>query len=150
VLVFRAMKRWIGIAMAMACVAPRGGAPEHPHARVEPELDYTFRYVAGAAPAVQIERAFFEDAGVPRFVVIVFPLGTGEHEYGGTAYTRSFDLALASGTKLEPDVLARIAHEYFHTWNGGLIAPEAFEDLTYWFTEGFTSFYAARLRYRAA
>ena len=40
------------------------------------------------------------------------------------------------------------AHELFHTWTGGTIAP-AVEDGEKWFTEGFTNFYARRVMVRA-
>jgi predicted metalloprotease with PDZ domain len=95
-----------------------------------------------------MERSFFDDQGPPYFFVSVFPLGEGTSSYGGTGYTHSFDLALASGLTLDASVRAMIAHEHFHSWNGEIISPEAFEELTYWFTEGFTNFYTARLRYR--
>jgi predicted metalloprotease with PDZ domain len=96
-----------------------------------------------------MERGFFDDRGARYFFVSVFPLGEGTSSFGGTGYTHSFDLALSSGITLDAGLRTVIAHEHFHTWNGGIIAPEAFEILTYWFTEGFTNFYAARLRYRA-
>ena len=79
------------------------------------------------------------------FVLDTFAPGS----YGGTGYTHSFDLSLSPGTTLDSTLRAVIAHGHFHSWNGEIIAPEAFEALTYWFTEGFTNFYSARLRYRA-
>jgi predicted metalloprotease with PDZ domain len=95
-----------------------------------------------------LERSFFEDKGPPYFFVNVFSLGDGKSSYGGTGYTHSFDLALDAGITLDASIRAMIAHEHFHSWNGELLAPEAFEELTYWFSEGFTNFYTARLRYR--
>lgn len=96
-----------------------------------------------------MERAFFADRGPPYFFVNVFPLDGGTRSYSGTGYTHSFDLALTAGFTLDAHLRGAIAHEHFHTWNGLLVSPEAFETLTYWVTEGFTNFYTARLRYRA-
>lgn len=100
------------------------------------------------AAIVAMERAFFADAGPPYFFVSAWPLGAGL-DYGGTGYTHSFDLAMSPEVTLDDDIVGMLAHEHFHMWNGEKITPEAFETLTYWFTEGFTDFYAARLRYRA-
>jgi hypothetical protein len=56
--------------------------------------------------------------------------------------------------KLEPgsDDAARIAlllaHEHFHHWNGGKIRMEETEQLAYWFSEGFTDFFARRILLR--
>lgn len=100
------------------------------------------------ARVMTVERAFFRDRGPPSFFVSLLPLDGGAGSYGGTGYTHSFDLALAPGSELDDRVRGALAHEHFHTWNGLVIAPEAFEELTFWFTEGFTNFYAARLSYR--
>jgi predicted metalloprotease with PDZ domain len=100
------------------------------------------------ARVIMMERRFFADDGPPYFFVSVVPLGEGGGSYGGTGYTHSFDLMLAPAIALDARLRAVIAHEHFHSWNGELISPEAFETLTYWFTEGFTNFYTAQLRYR--
>jgi predicted metalloprotease with PDZ domain len=95
-----------------------------------------------------IERKFFDDSGAPYYFVSLWPLGkTGS--YGGTGFTHSYDLVMTPDTELDHEIVGLLAHEYFHNWNGEMITPEAFEALTYWFTEGFTVFYGARLRYRA-
>jgi predicted metalloprotease with PDZ domain len=100
------------------------------------------------ARVIMMERRFFADDGPPYFFVSVMPLGEGDGSYGGTGYTHSFDLALAPKLTLDARLRNVIAHEHFHSWNGQLISPEAFETLTYWFTEGFTNFYTTQLRYR--
>lgn len=101
------------------------------------------------ARVMTVERAFFEDPGPPYFFVNVLPLDGGAGSYGGTGYTHSFDLDLSPGFALDARLRSVIAHEQLHSWNGHIITPEAFETLTYWFTEGFTDFYTARLGYRA-
>src|SRR5262249_12485629 len=100
------------------------------------------------AQVIAIERVFFSDPGPPYFFVAAWQIGNGPN-FGGTGYTHSFDLVMSDGRALDEDLVDVLAHEHFHMWNGQKIAPEAFEELTYWITEGFTVFYAARLRYRA-
>ncbi|GAB4325366.1 MAG: hypothetical protein Kow0074_19020 [Candidatus Zixiibacteriota bacterium] len=113
------------------------------------------------AEIVSIEREFFSDRSEPFFTVTLVPAGPPVNaesiSMGGTGLTNSFALFLAPGTMLADSSLHRrhvmhlLAHEYFHTWNGGAgaIALEEPEELTYWFSEGFTDFYASRLLRRA-
>jgi predicted metalloprotease with PDZ domain len=42
-----------------------------------------------------------------------------------------------------------LAHELFHEWNGHAITLAQPKELAYWFSEGFTDFYARRLLFRA-
>jgi predicted metalloprotease with PDZ domain len=42
-----------------------------------------------------------------------------------------------------------LSHELFHTWNGDRYELDAPEAVSYWFSEGFTNFYARRLLLRA-
>ncbi|MBD3298711.1 MAG: hypothetical protein GF341_08660 [candidate division Zixibacteria bacterium] len=113
------------------------------------------------AEIVSIEREFFDDYSEPFFLVTVVPAGPPVNAHsismGGTGLTNSFALFLAPGTSMQPNsmhrrhVLHLLAHEYFHTWNGGAgtIALEEPEELSYWFSEGFTDFYASRLLRRS-
>jgi predicted metalloprotease with PDZ domain len=70
------------------------------------------------------------------------------------ADTQSFSLAMQRGTDLKPDsdsyqaVIRLLAHEMFHEWNGVQLGREAPEELCYWFSEGFTDFYARRILLR--
>lgn len=98
---------------------------------------------------VTMERGFFDDPGPPYFFVSVYPLGDGKGSYGGTGYTHSFDLALSPGYSFNETLRATLAHEHFHSWSVDLLTSEALESLNFWFSEGFTNFYTARLRYRA-
>ncbi len=58
-------------------------------------------------------------------------------------------MSLEVGSPRRLRTLHLLAHEYFHTWNGRKISQEEPGELTYWFSEGFTDFYAARLLYNA-
>lgn len=110
---------------------------------------------------IGIERSFFDDFSDPYFLVTVVP--TGPHvspesiSMGGTGLTNCFALFIAPGTSMDPgsrhrvQLLHLLAHEYFHHWNGagdGIAMAEP-EELVYWFSEGFTDFYASRLLLRA-
>jgi predicted metalloprotease with PDZ domain len=73
--------------------------------------------------------------------------------------TSSFATFALPGTSLEPALDGRdpkapprpsrllhlLAHEMFHRWNGEILRGAEPEALVYWFSEGFTDYYAARL-----
>lgn len=100
---------------------------------------------------VDAENRFWGDAGRP-FLVPLAPLGGsgGGYSVSGAGRSDGFSLA-ATATITLPQVAHLLAHEYMHTWNarelGGL--EETGEALGYWFSEGFTDFYAARILLRA-
>lgn len=110
------------------------------------------------ARIVELERAFFDDFDYPHFLISVVPVGARDDRslsIGGTGLTDSFAMFLMPGAGLAPparegDRVGRIlAHEMFHHWNGGIVRLEEPEELSYWFSEGFTDFYARRLLLRA-
>lgn len=108
---------------------------------------------------ISTERDFFADHSDPWFLVSIVPQGSareGGFSIGGTGLTNAFSLYCSPGLSLEPDSghLAQfqrlLAHEYMHTWIGGKISPAESrapdtEPLVYWFTEGFTDFFARRV-----
>jgi predicted metalloprotease with PDZ domain len=101
------------------------------------------------------ERRFFADFDIPYFLVTAIPIGQpaeGSRSMGGTGLKHSFSLAMLATTGLEGGhdfgMRGLLAHEMFHTWIGGAIAPEDPEQLVYWFTEGFTDFYTRRMLLR--
>jgi predicted metalloprotease with PDZ domain len=117
-------------------------------------LRYDFDTRAFADLATRIiagERAFWNAHEGP-FLVVLAPLtpapgvrsSRGEGRKNAFAIMTTSDVPLASLTAL-------IGHEYFHTWNpqrlGGLPDGPS-EPTAYWFTEGFTDFYARRLLLR--
>ena len=99
------------------------------------------------ARLMDTESAFFGDAFPKSFLADLVPFRVDGFT-GGSALHDAFT-AQASPRTLTRDQLAGLfAHELFHNWNGRVIQPEV-DDGEKWFTEGFTSFYARRLAYRA-
>lgn len=107
---------------------------------------------------VEAERAFFEDDDFGFYLVSLIPVGVADprsRSLGGTGLTQSFALFLQPDTPLgtraggDLSVPWLLAHEMFHHWNGRIVAREDPEELAYWFSEGFTDFFARRLMFRA-
>ncbi len=100
---------------------------------------------------VALEREFFADFECPFYLISAIGVGqrSGGSSYGGTGLTDSFALFLTPGMGLDSGggggIAWLLAHELFHDWNGHLIRLAAPEELGYWFSEGFTDFYARRL-----
>jgi predicted metalloprotease with PDZ domain len=105
-----------------------------------------------AARIMTAETAFWRDAPSP-FLITLTPLSGGQGgSYSTTGTGKGDAFAIESTTNRDP---ARdphfLAHEYMHTWIanqvGGL--SELDEARDYWFSEGFTDFYASRILLRA-
>jgi len=110
-----------------------------------------------AVPILEAERDFFADHTQPRFLITLIPNGLPDERslsLGGTGLTDSFATFLQPLLDLRPAgphrraLVTLIAHEYLHRWNGEVIARAAPEELVYWFTEGFTDFFARRILLR--
>lgn len=104
---------------------------------------------------IEMERDFFDDHSQDYFLVSLLPAGRDNGgNMGGTGLSDSFALWVYPGLEMDAGAEGRqrmqqlLAHEIFHNWNGGKIAREEPEQLIYWFSEGFTDFYARRLLYR--
>lgn len=101
-----------------------------------------------AFKVLETERRFWGEDAQP-FLVAMTPTvgGPGRLSYGGSGFTDSFALWVDDNTKLA-DLRWLLAHEYFHSWNpaalGGLL-DESHEAGEYWFSEGFTDYYAWKL-----
>ena len=115
-------------------------------------------FVEDVRAIVEAERAFFEDDDFGFYLVSLIPVGVPNPQsrsLGGTGLTQSFALFMQPDTKLgtraggDLSVPWLLAHEMFHHWNGRIVAREDPEELVYWFSEGFTDFYARRLLLRA-
>lgn len=82
------------------------------------------------------------------FLVTLAPLGGGDRGISthGTGRGDAFSVASTAGFQLAP-ATRFLAHEYLHTWFphafGRHMDPE--EPRGYWFSEGFTDFFAARV-----
>jgi predicted metalloprotease with PDZ domain len=110
-----------------------------------------------AARIVALGREFFADFDQPFYLVSLIGVGAADargSSYGGTGLTDSFALFLSPNMTLARmpgggGVTWLLAHELFHEWNGHAITLAQPEQLGYWFSEGFTDFYARRLLQRA-
>ncbi|MCK6448607.1 MAG: hypothetical protein L6Q99_19620 [Planctomycetes bacterium] len=111
-----------------------------------------------AARVVESQRGFFDDWEYPHYLISLVEAGPDDarmRSIGGTGLTNSFAMFVSPGTPLVTDaagekrVLHVLAHEMFHHWCGGVMTPEAPEELSYWFTEGFTDYFTRRLLLRA-
>jgi predicted metalloprotease with PDZ domain len=107
---------------------------------------------------IETQRAFFNDWADPWYLVSLIPSGPDDPHslsLGGTGLTNCFALFVSRGASMELGSpgerrMARLLmHEYFHRWNGGRIDFPEPEGGMYWFSEGFTDFYARRLLLRS-
>jgi predicted metalloprotease with PDZ domain len=107
------------------------------------------------ARIIAAEREFMQDFSDPYYLVTIVPSGPRvspqAYSFAGTCLTNCFALFLSPGTGVDSRSLHRsellqiLAHESFHRWNYGRIRPGEPEELGYWFSEGFTDFYASRI-----
>ena len=123
--------------------------------------DWTFTgdaFASLAASVVEAQRSFFHDYDWPSFLISVIPVGPPATDksftMSGTGLTHSFATFLSphSAIKETQDgtgIPWLLSHELFHMWNGERYALAEPEPLGYWFSEGFTNFYARRLLFRA-
>jgi predicted metalloprotease with PDZ domain len=93
--------------------------------------------------------SFMGDTAFPPFVVTAIPVGEplepGAKRNAGTGLYRSFALFLPPKASLTESTEFLLAHELFHYWNGWILRRVEPEELLYWFSEGFTDYYAGRL-----
>ncbi len=96
------------------------------------------------------ERNFWEEYEFPYFLIVLTPFGRGHKNSGGTSLFQSFDVFFYSDASMNFDFKYLFSHELFHTWNTGKLGVrQSPEQLLYWFSEGFTDYYARLLLLRA-
>src|SRR6185312_10798564 len=97
---------------------------------------------------LKAERGFWKDKGSPYLVTMTPTVGApGRISLSGTGRADAFALWVDPTSKLD-DLHWLLAHEYFHTWNPvqlGDLGGESQEAAGYWFSEGFTDYYAWKL-----
>lgn len=96
---------------------------------------------------LRTERDFFGDAQDTPFLVTAQSLALESGStFSGTGKHQAFAMTLTPNLSLD-EMRVLLAHEIFHNWNPGrlgkVIGPRG-----YWFSEGFTDFYARRLLQR--
>lgn len=102
---------------------------------------------------IRAQCAFMQEPEFPEFVVTAAPVGAplpaGQSKLAGSGLYNSFALFLAPGAGLNDAVEHLFAHELFHFWNGRLLRGAEPDELVYWFTEGFTDYYALRIQFES-
>ena len=101
---------------------------------------------------VAAERSFWRAKEGP-FLVVLAPLtaNPGYRSTRGEGRGDAFAVMTTPNVR-EEELKSILAHEYFHTWNPrrvGKMYPGDQERAAYWFSEGFTDFYAWRLLLRS-
>ncbi len=94
------------------------------------------------------EREFWNDTHIPSYLITLLPSDDAPGNYGGTATEDSFALFMSRKEGLDFSAKFLLAHEIFHSWNAAKLG-EIHEETPYWFTEGFTDFYARLLLLRS-
>ncbi|WP_460676812.1 M61 metallopeptidase family protein [Hymenobacter coalescens] len=115
----------------------------------EPQL---LRIIQAAFTA---QRDFWQDTRFPYYTVIMSPTVTRAdstfrgYSMKGASVHQGFLLQASNNPFNNWDMLRYMFnHEMLHTWIGGQIGS-AREELSYWFTEGFTDYYAYKNRLRS-
>jgi predicted metalloprotease with PDZ domain len=101
----------------------------------------------------QVTRDFWKARGFPHYKVALLPTDDVSGRTGGEGRTNSFILYVPKDSNLS-EHRHTLAHELFHEWNprrlGGFELISGVEDeRLYWFSEGFTDYYASLLLLRA-
>jgi predicted metalloprotease with PDZ domain len=103
-----------------------------------------------AAKVLSTEREFWNDRNAPHYLVTLMPIDAPSGEYAGTAVEDGFLMLMSPGTNLGFDVQFLLAHEMFHAWNPAQLGEVGPESPIYWFSEGFTDYYARLLLLRSS
>ncbi len=114
--------------------------------------DFNFRaseFAGLADTIVGHECRFANEREFPPLLVTAAPVGgstaPGQTRLVGMGLYRSFVLLAAPNAKLDDAFASLFAHELFHHWNGRVLKAAQPDKLVYWFTEGFTEYYALRI-----
>lgn len=104
---------------------------------------------------IQIQRDFWRDHTDSLFTVTMIPTSevwtdtSQRTSLGGTGLTQSFASFASYHEGVSNKMLIWLfAHELMHNWIGTKIQNEA-EESQYWFSEGFTDYYAYKLRLKS-
>lgn len=99
---------------------------------------------------INSQRDFWNDHNFPNYLISVMPMDD-ENAMVGTALTNAFALFLGKLKNTQDNYIqlltSLISHEHFHTWNGCKMHSTEPSGSMYWFSEGFTEYYSAKLNY---
>jgi len=92
------------------------------------------------------QRLFWNDHSTPLYSIIVEPVfaaSENELSFQGTGLLNSFSVAVTENRNASPHTLGYLLHhELMHHWIGSKIQNGRDEELSYWFSEGFTDYFA--------
>ncbi len=92
---------------------------------------------------VTAERALWKDDAFPFFFVTLLPVDIEADSFAGVGRWNGFATFMPMGAKLDASFRHLLAHELFHTWNATKLSHSAgVPPALYWFSEGFTDYYA--------
>ena len=102
----------------------------------------------------QVERDFWKTRGFPHYYVALLPTDDEPGRTGGEGRTNSFNLYVPKDSTSLSRHRHALAHELFHEWNPGRLGGFELigggeDERLYWFSEGFTDYYASLLLLRA-
>ena len=106
-------------------------------------------FVKNACKIIKSQRKFFNDYNFDNYLVTVIENPDGNEKLalmGGIALHNSFVVYLSKGIN-QTQYKLLFAHEHLHNWIGGTIRNSE-EELNYWWSEGFTDYYARVLSTR--
>jgi len=100
---------------------------------------------------IESQRQFWNDFDFPHYLITVLPNGTTNY-LGGTGLINAFSLFLRDALSENPNewkqLVWLLSHEHFHTWNGNKMMSGPPVGKLFWFSEGFTEYYAVALNLR--
>lgn len=97
---------------------------------------------------IKTEQDFFKDYNFNDYLISIIE-GNEPNAIGGTRLHNSFIAYMSDDLEHERYYIL-FAHEYFHNWLGGKISNDSEKAaLNYWWSEGFTDYYARVLSYRS-
>jgi predicted metalloprotease with PDZ domain len=92
---------------------------------------------------VTAERALWKDDAFPFFFVTLLPVDIGPRSFSGVGRWNGFATFMPMHAKLDASFRYLLAHELFHIWNAAKLSYSAgVPPELYWFSEGFTDYYA--------
>lgn len=95
---------------------------------------------------IRYQRSFWDDHSTPQYLVVIVPvLAASEYDmsFQGTGLLNSFTVAVTENKNTSPSALGYLFHhELMHHWIGSKIQNAKDEELSYWFSEGFTDYFA--------
>ncbi len=96
---------------------------------------------------IDSQRKFFGDYNFPYYAISLIE-GDRPNSMGGTHLYNSFTAFLPKEMD-RSDYYILFAHEHLHNWIGGKFKNNKDEELNYWWSEGFTDYYARLIAYRS-